>query len=167
MPRIRRADRHAAEQATAAQQLAEMVGEPRERKRTMLSAPRALTEMTVMRENNCWTHARPVHLVALYCWCHEAIYGVAPDELATGAAGKRARVQAVGAARNMLSRDFGGNVLAMIGYIKWVWSRTKNKEEWAARAGAQVGRVGWQQMFAGRSLLTDYKVEIGRKRGAR
>ncbi len=167
MPRIRRADRHAVEQVTAAQQLAEMVGEPRERKPTLLSPARALAAVEMMRRHDAWSDARPVHLVALYCWCHEAVYGVAPDELATGQAGKRARIQAVGAARNMLSRDFGGNVVAMVGYIKWVWGRVKGKEEWALRSGATVGRVGWQQMFAGRSLLTDYKVEIGRKRAAR
>lgn len=156
----------AAERVCAAEQLAAMVGEPRERKPSMLSAARALAEATEMREQNLWTHARPVHLVALYCWCHQAIYGVAPDELTTGQAGKRARVQAVGAARNMLAREFGGNVVAMVGYIKWAWGRVKGKEEWAARSGATLGRVGWQQMFAGRSLLTDYKVEIGRKRGS-
>ncbi len=120
-----------------------------------------------MRQHDMWKDARPVHMVALYCWCHEAVYGVAPDELATGRAGKQARIQAVGAAKNMLSREFGGNATVMVGYIKWVWSRVKGKEEWAARSGAQLGRVSWQQMFSGRSLLTDYKVEIGRKRAAR
>ena len=146
--------------------MAEMVGEPKERKRSMLSPAKALADVDQMRRHDAWSDARPVHLVALYCWCHEAIYGVAPDELATGQAGKRARVQAVGAARNMLSRDFGGNAPAMVQYIKWVWSRVKGKEEWALRSGAQLGRVSWQQMFAGRSLLTDYKVELGRKRGS-
>lgn len=167
MPRIRRVDPVEAERHLAAAELLEFVGEPRERKPQMLSPARAMQEMNAMRTANDWSRCRPVHLVALYCWCHNAIYGVPPDELTTGQAGKRARQAAVGAARNLLGREFGGNVPAMVKFIQWVWQRAREKEEWAARSGAKLGRISWSTMFAGRSLLTDYKVEIGRQRAAR
>lgn len=115
-----------------------------------------------MRTCNDWTAARAVHFVALYAWCHEQVYGVAPAELTTGKAGARIRLQATSAAARMLTQEFAGRPKAMAGFLRWVWQREKGREEWAARTGAQRGRVTWYKQFEERTMLTEFKVELGR-----
>jgi hypothetical protein len=101
--------------------------------------------------------ADPRLIVGLYSALHEMVYGVAPDELA------RDWSPAVGAATRMLDHEFSGDAKLMVRYVRWTWTREKDREKWRAEHGAAGGRIGWRLQFQSLALLTDYKVAVARR----
>jgi len=113
---------------------------------------------------NVWTEAKPRHLVGLYAKLHESVYGVLPIEVdGVAFAG------AVSAARTMLDREFEGDVLKMLGFMRWVWSRERWREADRRRRGGEGRdyRVGWRLQFASRALFTDWRVALMREHRGR
>lgn len=114
-----------------------------------------------MRQSGDWSDALPRHLVVLHGMIHEHVYGVAPAE-STGAEFAAAAV----AAARMLKVDFGGDAQAMFEFIRWSWQREQDREEWRRQNHKEGGRLDWRRQFCQRGILTDYRVDMARKRGA-
>lgn len=100
-------------------------------------------------------------LVGLYAHLHEEVYGVAPDDLA------RDWAPAVAAARRMVEGQFEGQAYRMVGFLRWTWSREKNRERRRVENGSDASRIGWRLQFQSLSLLTDYRVAVARRYGRR
>lgn len=151
------------EQAGAAKAAADLelfagVGKKRS-KPAGLNPDKARAEVSAMLAAGDFDKAKPMHLVALYEWCHEQVYGVAPAEFATKAAWK----PALFAASKLTREEFRGSASATVDFIRWTWAREKSREH-ARRTGRNesTGRIGWRLQFVTRHLVTDYRIEIAR-----
>lgn len=102
-----------------------------------------------------WQKAEPRHLVALYAYLHEQVYGVAPEELT------RAPLEwlgAVSAATKLLREEFGDDPVQAVEWVRWVWVREKRGCDRRAKVGETSDfRIGWRYMFCRRSLVVDYR----------
>lgn len=120
---------------------------------------RLVHECARMRETRQWDAAQPGHLVALYCWCHEHVYGAPPGELQQGSTWWLAQQ----AARRQVQQEFREDVVAAVDFVRWVWQREKGREAKRRRDGTGGDfRIGWRLQF-GPTLLTDYRVELARR----
>jgi hypothetical protein len=112
-------------------------------------------ETLAMVSSGDWAEATTAHFVALYALLHERVYGAACEEL-----DPRARFVVVGKAAAMLRDKFADDAPAMAAFLRWTWER----EEWRARKPNWSGnRVGPWLQFNG-AILTDYNVEMNRRR---
>lgn len=119
---------------------------------------KATREMSRMAASTDWSSATARHLVALYAFLHEKVYGVAPAELTS-----RERFFAAGAANRMLATHFDGDQGAMVAFVRWTWMRELKTEAWRRSNNRTEGRrIGWRLQFNG-SLVTDYHVEQKRR----
>ena len=132
---------------------------PKRRPRPQWSAAKLLErsseEVAVMRKTCEWTGAKGRHLVALYAWLHNEIYGVGAEELGD----RNALFAASNAAERMVRDAFGGDTKRAVQFIAWAWARERMREK-AGKVSSY--RITWRFMFASRSLLTDYRVELVR-----
>lgn len=152
------------QRASAAAAITALVGKPRakpngQRKMGKRSVERAIVELAALRASGEWREARPAHFVALYAWCHEQVYGVAPAEL-DGAAW----LNAASAAARMMRAEFDGDGEALAEFMRWVWRREQAREKRRrAQQRDDVWRVSWRAMFTQRFLLTDYRIDRARR----
>ena len=122
------------------------------------SLVRARAEVAEMNATNDWSTATGKHFVALYEQLHTRIYGAPPAELeAVGFFG------AVSSADKMLRDEFEGDPQRMIDFMRWVWVRERESEKRRAANGTDGRRLTWRLQFAGRHVLTDYRVALARK----
>jgi hypothetical protein len=121
------------------------------------SVERAREQMNSMAERGEWDDASGTHLVALYEWLHEKVYGVATAEL-------DARTWAVASqmAGRMVEQQFDNDFGKAVVFMRWVWRREHEREAWRRENGKQGARIGWRLMWNG-SLVTDYKVDCARR----
>lgn len=123
----------------------------------MASRLSVAADVVLMLKSGNWSDARPAHIVELYAWCHGTVYGVRPIELDTpGERGRKERMAAIGAARTLVDREFGGRVVECVTFLKWVWAREESREKWAKDNGKERGRLAWRALFCGRGILGDY-----------
>lgn len=108
-----------------------------------------------------WEQAGPGHLVALYGYCHERVYGVRVAELEEG----RTYGEAMRKAAQLLKSDFAGDVAELVAFVRWTWRREDFREKKRrADGGAQdQRRLGWRLQFAA-ALVTDYRLDQARRR---
>lgn len=137
-------------------------GRPRTRARRHLTAFEIALDDAARRANSGdWDGASGATLVGLYAFCHRLLYTVLPEELAAvpkfNAAAKRAKAFV----HDHFADDFG----AAAAFIKWSWEREKRKNQWCRDNGVEARRLGWLLQFSP-SLLTDWRVDAARKRGA-
>jgi hypothetical protein len=118
----------------------------------------ALDEVEQMLAKGEWGQAEGKHFVALYAELHFKVYGVADEGL-----GPKERLYAATLARGMLEKDFKGDRREMALFVSWVWSREKGREKWRREQQVSRGRLTWRAVF-GRAVLTDYRVEVARKK---
>jgi hypothetical protein len=116
----------------------------------------AREQAEVFAKSNTWGDAEPKHLVGLYVLLHEQVYRVPPTEL------KDAWKGAVSATKSMLEKEFAGNVVAYVEFIRWTWQRERRREDRRRAEGAEGSRIGWVLQFKSRTMLTDYRVEVAR-----
>jgi hypothetical protein len=127
------------------------------RKKKLYGADEARAEMEERAASGEWDGATGAHLVALYDKLHLAVYGVAGD------LDRKSRMFATSAATAMVKRDFQGDVAAAVQFMKWVWKREQEREEWR-RANKRDGqRVGWRLQFCFGALVADYRVHNARQ----
>jgi hypothetical protein len=151
-----------ARQRQAAESLEAMVAKkldakPRKFRATKDQRRRAIVEMDAMAESGDWSAAKGHHLVALYAWCHNAVYGVEPLELDS-----RAWAIAGTCATRMVEQHFDQDPGKAIEFMRWAWDREREREEWRRANGRSGRRIGWQLQFSG-SLITDWKLDIARR----
>lgn len=151
----------------AAADLANMV-KPRRAKSSSRKGPtragidRMMGEAQEMRASGDWSKGRPVHLVAVYAWCHEQTYEVFPTELV----GLNWMAAASSAAK-LLREEFDGSVERGIAFLKWTWGREREREEWRRANSKEGGRISWRAQFQQRMILTDYRIFCARKSNGR
>lgn len=115
----------------------------------------ALDEADRMRRDGSWDGARPRHLVALYVQLHMHVYKVPPAELR----GKEWTAACLMASR-LLAREFSGDASRLVEFISWTWRRERRAH---AKGDGGRRRMGWRLQFSP-SLVTDYRVELSRRR---
>jgi hypothetical protein len=120
---------------------------------------RAREQMNAMCESGEWGQATGDHLVALYEWLHEQVYGVATAELD----GKNWSAAAAMANR-MTKEYFGGDYGRAMLFMKWAWNRERFREEQRRARGQSGSRIGWRLQFSG-ALVTDHRVDVARTGG--
>lgn len=162
MARVAVADLLQRERQAQAERVAKMVERKGKPRRT--PGPKLAEAMREMVKSGDWSRATNRHLVALYVYMHERVYGVASELAAAYSsrveAEKNPLFGAEAAAKRMLEQEFRGDPGAMATYIRWAWLRERAREEKAN--GAERGRIGWQLMFSSRSLLQDYRLSARR-----
>lgn len=142
----------------AAAQVAAMVGTKKPRRRA-INVERVRRELERAISAKELGALRPIHLVALWARCHAQVYGAAPAELT-----RDAWLPAKSAAEKLVREEFDGDVAAAVEFLRWTWTREKQREDRARRVGEdRVSRIGWRLMFAQRYLLTDYRVDLARR----
>lgn len=102
---------------------------------------------------------KPETLVALFCWAHEAIYGVScVAEVAKLFNG------AVSSCKKLMADEFHESFDETLEYVRWVWKREQAREKWRRENG--VGRVlTWFNVFKYRNLVTEMRVDNVRTKG--
>lgn len=140
---------------------AELVGAPSKKKSYSGMSDRLLLklldEVNAMLREGKWSEATAKHFVALYADLHFRVYGIEPADL-----DPKQRLAAVSMASSMMQNEFGGSAIEMAEFVRWAWSREKERETWRRENGRQGSRLTWRFQF-GRSLLTDYRLERARK----
>lgn len=133
------------------------------RSRTTIGASvfnRALQEVDEMVKSGEWDNCTARHLVALYDMMHTKCYGIEPAEL-----GPKERYRAVFMVSGLIKREFGDDILKMVAYMRWVWTREIGREKWRRENNSDSNfRIGFRMMFSPSSLLTDYRLAQQRKR---
>lgn len=119
---------------------------------------RLATEVQNRIRTGDWKGAGPQHLVALYRECHAQVYRVRPLELDDGREFAFASLEA----GRMLGRDFGGSVERAIEFVRWTWTREREREEWRIREGKSGSSIGWRLQFSAK-LVTQYRVDLARE----
>lgn len=137
------------------------------KRRPSMSAKRLAavrSEVVEMLRTGDWESATSQHLVALYAELHARVYGVASSEVEGGGQAAGAAIVAAG---RLVSTLFGGNATDAVLFMRWVWQREAQREEWRRQKGAEGGgRIGWKLQFA-RCLVDDYRLAERRARGQR
>lgn len=134
-----------------------LAARPRSFRSSKGAIERAREQMHAMAESADWEQAGGAHLVALYEWLHEQVYGVATAELDA-----RTWALAAQAAARMADQQFEGDYGRAVVFMRWVWKREIEREKWRRENGKSGSRIGWKLAFHG-SLVTDYKVDRARR----
>lgn len=140
-----------------------VTGKPKGEKRNTKSIAtaqfdRARVEVEAMMKSGEWEGTSARHLVALYALMHERVYGVAAAEL-----GPKERYTSCLRAGTLVKREFGGDYVEAVEFMRWAWTREKSREKWRRENGKDGGRIGPGLMFGG-ALLTDYRLAMARRR---
>lgn len=126
-------------------------------------AERFATQVVNMVRTKDWRGVSAGHLVALYEHCHSEVYRVPPSELEDG---KERAKATIGAAR-FANVEFKGDLLEVVRFSQWAWSRESYRERKRVETGSSGARLGWRLFFS-RSLATDYRIDQARNgKGAR
>ncbi len=83
-------------------------------------------------ESGDWRGARPGVLVAAHGLFHRGVYGIPDPAVATAEGFRKATFVASSALRR---EPFSGDVVRLADFLRWVWIREGEREEWAARKG--------------------------------
>lgn len=119
---------------------------------------RARVDVQEMIDSGDWTQCGARHLVALYDLMHLKCYGVEALEL-----GAAERYNAAMMAANLVKRQFDGDYVEAVEFMRFVWTKEISTEKWRRENGREGRRIGIRLMFGG-SLVTDYRVALARKR---
>lgn len=122
---------------------------------------RAMREAFTEGNRRAFDAAEPKHLVALYTFLHERVYGVQATELHQD----KEYMGAVSSARALVQREFDGRVEMGVAFLKWLWERERGRHRWRVREQRPLSRLGWRFVFNGGALLTDYRLHLAQKRG--
>lgn len=114
---------------------------------------RAKEETARFLDAGDWSQARGTHLVALYAWLHEKVYGVETAEL-----DGKSWAAAASMAQRMVDSYFDRSFEKAVAFMHWTWRREQERDKWARANGRSRGRVGWRLQFSG-TIVTDYRRE--------
>lgn len=98
--------------------------------------------------------------VALFCWLHEAVYGVECVEetrMAWGTASTRANA--------MLKEEFEGDEDEFMAYMKWIAQEEERRELWRRTNQRPGKRLTWRDFFLYKTKLSDYRLARLRTKG--
>ncbi len=144
-----------------------LVGElPAKRKPPAMTAARlakAVVGIQRRMKERDWENLRPSDIVAAHAWCHGETYGAADGDLLGQGWGNACR--AVGL---MIKREFAGDAEEALGFLRWAWEREMRREKKRRNEGqdGEGRRLTWSFLFRKKFVLTDYRVELGRRQEA-
>ena len=104
--------------------------------------------------------ADPSLLVGLYCWAHVEVYGVP-----VVAEVRHYYVTAQQGAKRLLEQEFKGDMEEALRWMRWLWARELDHEEWRRANGRTGRRLTWRQVFIERFGLTELRVQDARVGG--
>jgi hypothetical protein len=104
-------------------------------------------ETEEMISSSDFTRAGPRHLVAVWSWCHEKTYGVAP-----AMTGKEWGLASL-AAGGLLKSDFDGKVERLVAFLKWSWAEERRSVKWRKENGKPITPLGWRLQFSKRHVV--------------
>ncbi len=134
--------------------------EERRRKRPKTIAAssfeRARQDVVEMIESSDWSECGARHLVALYDLMHTKCYGVEPSM------GSGDRYNATMMAANLVKREFDGDYVKAVQFMRWKWTGEIRQEKWRRENNKlHARRVGVRLMFSP-DLVSDYRVFLAR-----
>jgi hypothetical protein len=106
-----------------------------------------------------WSEAGPGHIVSLYAWCHEKVYGIYPSELTN----PFQYAKAMDAVRDISEYHFDGDPAECVAFVRWSWKREEDRERWRRDNGKSGSRLVWRFQFND-AMVTDYLLDIARRR---
>jgi hypothetical protein len=112
---------------------------------------RIVAETARRREAKDWKGAKPGNLVALWAWCHGAVYGVVPEEVSYPAQFGKACIRAA----QVLKASFDGDVVRCVDFVRWTWSREMRRRKNVE--ANQERRIGWALQFSP-GMVSDWRV---------
>lgn len=118
---------------------------------------KARHEMLEKAQSGDWANTKPLHLLVLHCELFNKIYKFE----ALDTYGKM-RTHAVFAVANLLKTAFNGDVEKIVAYVKWVWTREEEREEYRKANGKGGQTLGWKLVFS-HHLLNDFANDLRRK----
>jgi hypothetical protein len=150
-----------AEEAPGAALLASLGPEKKKRRRAPSDVRRTLARDTAELDGVIADPGKgePRHLVALYAYQHERVYGVFPEELVR----PNDHAGAVSAARSLLSQAFDGDMREALEFMRWVWQEQRRRAAKKRANGETPFRVGWRLQFVDRRFVTDYRAAMFEK----
>lgn len=117
---------------------------------------RAMQEAQRRTGEGDWSDLRPQTFVQLWAWCHQQVYGVLPS---ISAAEWEIACKRVG---QFVKLELDGRAEVMLDYMRWLWAREKDAEEWRRRNKRDGGVLGWQRVCSTK-LLTEYRISLSRR----
>lgn len=121
---------------------------------------RLVKEVAECIETDDWGDKRPALLVGVFCWAHEQIYGVdCVREV------KRFFLTASQGARKLIDEEFEGDFDEALRFMKWVWARERDREEWRRKNTGYGKRLRWRHFFVERELVTELRLAEARVGG--
>lgn len=110
----------------------------------------------------CWDGVTAGQLIALYWVCHVKLYGVEPAELSDATTWSNA----MKCAGNLVKLQFEGDVQRAVHYMRWLWTREREREEWRRSNRVEGKRLTWQACFVYKNNITDWRAAKVRRLGA-
>jgi hypothetical protein len=104
-------------------------------------------EVVQMRLADNYAGAGALHLVALWAWCHEQTYGVAPAMTAQD------WKLAMFAADALVKREFEGKAEAAVPLLRWTWGEERRSTKWRRNNGRVINPLGWRLQFSARQVV--------------
>jgi hypothetical protein len=102
----------------------------------------------------------PVLLVALFCWAHNEIYGVSCTvEVA------RVFKGAQSAAEKLIRTEFEGSLEKAIEFMRWVWRREREREQWRRRNTGYGKVLTWRHVLMTGELVKEMRLDQLRTKG--
>lgn len=99
-------------------------------------------------------------LVALFCWAHNEIYGVScTAEVARVFRGARS------AADKLIRIEFQSDVEKAVEYMRWVWKREREREQWRRRNTGYGKVLTWRQVLMTGELVKEMRLDALRTKG--
>lgn len=139
---------------------------PRPKKKAYTPMPKArrrafIDEVQERMRTQEWDGMTTGRLVALYWLCHERVYGVVPSELDNAAVWSRAMLHA----GKMVASEFDDDVGRAVVFMRWVWTRERDIEEWRRRNQRNGRRISWLDQFCYGRLVSDWRIAAARQTG--
>lgn len=123
---------------------------PKKRKPTALTKARIeelQRQCEEMRAAKDFSGAGPRHMVALWFWCHEQTYAIAP------AMTSREWTTASFAAGTLLKTHFAGEVESLVDFLRWTWAEEKRNAKWRREHGVAIVPLGWRLQFSAKQVV--------------
>ncbi len=104
-------------------------------------------EVEAMRQSDHWERAGAAAMVALWYWCHETTYQVAPTM--TGREWGFASI----AAGSLLKAEFDGKAERLVDFIRWTWAEEEKSLKWRRANNRPVNPLGWRMQFSAKHVV--------------
>ena len=96
---------------------------------------------------------KPSIMVAIYCLCHEKVYGQWPIDLDDDVEWRLAMFTV----KRLADKYFPASSVPMVEFLVWAWDREKDTERWRQANGRESKRLVWRWLFSAR-MVAEYRL---------